>query len=277
MAGAVQTGQSLRDLDRERYLTTLYAPTGKRAALTALYVFNAEIAAIRDKVREPMAGEIRLQWWHDALAAGAETGNPVADALIAAIKEHRLPLPAFERMLEARVFDLYDDPMPDRTTLEGYCGETASALVQLATMILNGGTAHKWADAAGHAGCAMAIAGILRLLPIHRARGQCYVPSDVLASAGITSAAFIAGDDRDAAGRAVSAMVALAREHLAGFTSHAKDLPPVLRPAFLPVAPTGAHLKAILARPALAVDRSRSASGIRSQLAIMHKAARGWG
>lgn len=277
MAGALQPGQPLRDLDRERYLTTLYAPVGKRAALTALYVFNAEIAAIRDKVREPMAGEIRLQWWRDALAAGAETGNPVADTLIATIREYRLPLPAFERMLEARIFDLYDDPMPDRATLEGYCGETASTLVQLAAMILDSGTAQNWSDAAGHAGCAMAIAGMLRLLPIYRSRGQCYVPLDVLGSVGTTSEAFIAGNDREAAGRAVSAMGALSREHLAKFASYAKGMPPVLRPAFLPVAPVGAHLKAVLARPAVAASQSRGASGLRSQIAIMHRASRGWG
>ena len=32
-------------------------------------------------------------------------------------------------------------PMPDRATLEGYCGETASTLIQLAAMILDGETA----------------------------------------------------------------------------------------------------------------------------------------
>ena len=51
MAGAEQSGQSLRELDRERYLTTLYAPPDKREALTALYIFNAEIAAIRDAAK----------------------------------------------------------------------------------------------------------------------------------------------------------------------------------------------------------------------------------
>ena len=277
MAGAEQSGQSLRELDRERYLTTLYAPPDKRDALAALYMFNAEIAAIRDKAKEPMAGEIRLQWWRDALAAGADTGNPVADALISTIKAHRLPIAAFERLLEARIFDLYDDPMPDRATLEGYCGETASTLIQLAAMILDGETAQNRADAAGHAGCAMAITGLLRLLPIHRARGQCYLPAEVLASAGTSRDAFIAGEDREAAGRAVIAMGALAREHLAKFVNHGRGLPPVLRPALLPVAPVPAHLKIILARPAQAIEKSCGASAFRSQLAIMHRAARGWG
>ena len=276
MASADQAGHSLRELDRERYLTTLYAPAVKRAALTALYLFNAEIAAIRDKVKEPMAGEIRLQWWRDALAAGAETGNPLADGLISAIKAHHLPIAAFDRMLEARIFDLYDDPMPDRATLEGYCGETASTLVQLAAMILDTEAAQNWTDAAGHAGCAMAMTGLLRLLPIHRTRGQCYVPADVLASAGTTRDAFVAGDNAEAAGRAVAAMGALARDHFNKFVDHAKRLPPELRPAFLPAAPVPAHQKAILARPEKALEAPRGASGIRAQFAIMHRAARGW-
>ena len=39
-----------------------------------------------------------------------------------------------------RMFDLFDDPMPTRGDLEGYCGETASALIQLAAMILDPAT-----------------------------------------------------------------------------------------------------------------------------------------
>ena len=39
----------------------------KRGPLFALYAFNAEIASVRDRAREPMPGEIRLQWWRDVL------------------------------------------------------------------------------------------------------------------------------------------------------------------------------------------------------------------
>ncbi len=40
-------------------------------------------------------------------------------------------------MIDARIFDLYDDPMETRTSLEGYAGETASALIQLASLVLS--------------------------------------------------------------------------------------------------------------------------------------------
>ena len=37
------------------------------------------------------------------------------------------------------MFDLYDDPMPSLNDLEGYAGETSSALIQLAAIVLAGG------------------------------------------------------------------------------------------------------------------------------------------
>ena len=131
---------AVRVADRDRYLAALYAPEDKRPALLALYAFNAEIAGIRDRVSEPMPGEIRLQWWRDVIASGdldAGSGHPVATALVAAIATHKLPRAAFDNYLEARIFDLYDDPMPSRTDLEGYCGETASAIIQLAALVLD--------------------------------------------------------------------------------------------------------------------------------------------
>ena len=76
--------RTLRAADPDRYLSMLYAPQDRRADLLALYAFNAEVAGIRDRVSEPMPGEIRLQWWRDVIAAPdpavAAAGNPLAEA-----------------------------------------------------------------------------------------------------------------------------------------------------------------------------------------------------
>lgn len=229
----------------DRYLSALYAPVECRPALFAIYAFNVEVARIRDTVSEPMPGEIRLQWWKDVVTGeGGEVaaGNPVAAALIAAIDRHKLPREAFARMCEARIFDLYDDPMPDTQSLEGYCGETASALIQLAALVIDAEAASKAADAAGHAGVAEAIAGLLRLLPLHRRRGQLYIPADLLSAVGANEDAILNDSDREAAGRAVSAMIALARDHLAHFDGLRGTLPAPLRPAFLPALLAPAYL-----------------------------------
>ncbi|MDF2619878.1 MAG: Squalene/phytoene synthase, partial [Xanthobacteraceae bacterium] len=117
----------VRELDRDRYIADLFAPVDKRGALLALHAFNVEIARVREAITNPMAGEVRLQWWSEALIGGARgdvRANPVAAALLDAIHAHRLPRETFFALLDARIFDLYDDPMPTVNDLEGYAGET---------------------------------------------------------------------------------------------------------------------------------------------------------
>jgi phytoene synthase len=269
--------EAVRAADHGRYLTALYAPQEKRRSLLALYAFNVEIASVRDRIREPLPGEVRLQWWRDVLdGRTAADGHPVAEALLAAIREHGLPVETFQNYLDARIFDLYDDPMPTRNDLEGYCGETASALIQLAAMILDAPAAPRFAELAGHAGCAQAITGILRLLPISRARGQCYVPKDILAAAGTSPREFLVGEGGTGATHAVSAMAALARQHLAAFESQASSLPETLRPAFLPLALTGAYLEAIERNPAKALRQTTELPVWRRHWLMLRRASRGW-
>src|SRR3990170_2028933 len=104
----------VREADRDRFLATLFAPTEHRDALFALYAFNAEIARVRELAREPMPGEIRLQWWRDTLlgaTAGDAAAHPVAAALREAVVRYRLPPAMLGDLIDARGFDLYDDPM----------------------------------------------------------------------------------------------------------------------------------------------------------------------
>ena len=269
---------ALRNADPDRYLTTLYAPPDRRAALQALFAFNAEIAGIRDRISQPLPGEIRLQWWRDLIDAEnpeAAAGHPVAEALLAVIRDRGLPRAAFANYLEARIFDLYDDPMPTRQDLEGYCGETAAVLIQLAAMILDAGAAPAHAELAGRAGCAQAITGLIRLMPLHRARGQCYVPRDILAAVGSSPEAFVKGGG-DAEVRAVQAMGALAREHLSAFEANAGSLPDALRPAFLPLALTGAYLDRLAGREAAALTQGVDITAVRKHWLMFRRATRGW-
>lgn len=231
----------LREGDRERYLTVLFAPEDKRPALAALYAFNLEIARVRDVVSEPMPGEIRLQWWRDVLSGERDAEgrqHPVGEALLAAVKDYNLPLVAFANYLEARIFDLYNDPMPSRGDLEGYLGETSSILFQMSAQILNDGKDPHCSDAAGHAGVAYGISGLLRLTPLHRARQQVFVPADMLGAVGADAERWVKAEDRQMTGRVVSALVALGREHLAEAEAQLKSVDTMLKPAFLPLSIT---------------------------------------
>jgi phytoene synthase len=271
--------EAVRAADHDRYLSALYAPPERREALLALYAFNVEIAAVRDRIREPLAGEMRLQWWRDTIASlqpGTATGHPVADALSRAIDQYQLPVAAFANYLDARIFDLYDDPMPSRTDLEGYCGETEGMLFQLSAMILDREAAPSVVDLAGHAGCALGIAGILRKLPLYRSRGQSFIPRDVLEAAGTNLETSLRDEDGSAAGRAVEAMVALANEHLEACRPALHALPRSLRPAFLTIATVPSWLKAASRKGALLIQEPAEVPAWKRQLLIFRAAATGW-
>ncbi len=261
----------LRDTDRDRYLAALLSPADKRAGLVALYGFNAEIARIRDVVREPLPGEVRLQYWRD-LVSGVEHGetaaNPLGALLVETIRHYDLPAEALLRMLDARVFDLYDDPMESRGMFEGYAGDTASALIQLASLIVAPDEAAKCAERAGHAGVAQAVAGSILLLPRTRARGQLYIPLEILKAVGLNRESFLAGEDRTRISAAVEAFAGLGREHLAK-ARDAGALPATIMPAYLPVALVGGVLDRAVTKPARVFEEEIRAAQWRRQLLFM--------
>ena len=236
-----QCSDIVRARDPDRYLSDLFAPADARPHLFALHAFAAEVAGIRGKVSEPALGEIRLKWWETALR-GEHGGSPVAAALSGAITQFRLPLVAFDNLLQARVFDLYDDPMPSLNDLEGYAGDTESALMQLGAMILAGGKDPGTAELSGYAGVAVAITRVLTSLPRNAAAGQSFLPADLLAKHGASAAHVAARDSTPAVRYVLADLRALARERLAEARRAAATADPVLLAAFLPAAMVETYL-----------------------------------
>lgn len=174
-------------------------------------------------------------------------------------------------MIDARVFDLYDDPLPDRGALEGYAGETASALIQLASLILAPEQASASADRAGHAGVAQAIAGFLLLLPIHVRRGQMFLPQDILSATGLDREAFLAGEKNGQRSAAIEALAGLGLDHLSKARA-AGAVPSGLIGAYLPAALAGPVLSKASRNGAAALDGKLLLPQWRRQLQMMKAA-----
>ncbi len=126
--------------DPDRYRTAVFAPPDKRERLFALYAFNLEIAKIAPMVSEPMLGEIRLQWWREALdqiyGGGAVRAHEVTTPLADAVKEAELPRAPFDALIDARAFDLDPAfPASDGALFE-YIAATAGGLTLLAARAL---------------------------------------------------------------------------------------------------------------------------------------------
>ena len=236
----------VREHDPDRYIASLYAPEALRPGLFALYAFSHEIARVREQVSEPLPGEVRLQWWRDVLEAGPDApapGHPVAQALLDTVRRFRLPIAPLSGLIEARVFDLYDDPMPSLSDLEGYAGETSSALIRLACLVLGQGRDPGGATAAGHAGVAYALCGLMRAFPWHAARGQVYLPADLLGRNGVTREDIVRGRGGPGLVYSLKEMRALTRIHLRKLNDLGATVPAAIKPAFMPVALVEPYLR----------------------------------
>lgn len=233
-AGLVRAG------DRDRYLATLFAPEEARGALFALYAFSLETARIRDLAREPIPGEIRLQWWREVLLgerSGEAAANPVAAAMLDTIARHKLSNERLVDLIEAHRFDIYDEPMASVAELQSYASKTDGTIFEAAGQILQGGIELSLAPLATEAGLAQTMANMLALLPRHAARHQLYLPLELLRHYGATAEDLFA---LRATGelRAVLAELRLrARRHLERVGESLAKAPPQVQPAFLPLAP----------------------------------------
>lgn len=224
----------LREADRERYFASLFVPAARRSSVQALFAFNADVASIPARAREPQAGEIRLQWWVDAFegeAHGAVRQNPLAAALLDALATDKIPAGALARLLRARRFDLYHDAMPDLASFEGYAGETESVLFQLSAMMLNEG-AELPGDAAGHIGVARALTGHLRAFGYNASQGRLFLPLEVFVANGVREDQIFAGKDSAELRAALVQINDIARDHLDKGLEALPSVPKPARPAF---------------------------------------------
>ena len=235
----------VRRHDRDRYLCALFAPRQARPALFALAAFNLELARVREAVSEPLLGEIRLQWWRDAIAgiyAGEARAHPVALALADAVADHDLTRAHLDRLVDARALDLTDEPLADLAALEDYAEGTAASLVRLGCEAL-GVRATAAHAAARHVGIAWALVGLVRAVPFHAARRRLYLPRDLLEGTGVSSEDVFRRRSLAGLARVAGQVLDAAERRLADARGLAPDVPRAARPALLPAALADLYLR----------------------------------
>jgi len=226
----------VRAADHDRYLATLFAAAERRGALFALYAFNSEVAHVRDVARQPLAGEIRLQWWSEVLRGerdGEANANPVATALLQTIARYQLGTDKLLDLIEVHRFDLYDEPMARVADLEVYLKSTSSAVFALGGKILAGGEPGAVSEPTG---IAYGIAALLQAFARHAARGQLYAPADLLDCHGVRRSDVFAGRSSAGLNAALGELRKLARQNLTAARENVARLPAAALPAFLPLA-----------------------------------------
>jgi 15-cis-phytoene synthase len=239
----------VKQLDRDRYWSALFAPRNKRPGLLALYAFHVELDRIVDATSEPMAGQIRLQWWREAIdfaAPGAKTGNPLADALLAAVAEHDLPKDPLIAMVDARVPVMFGDPPADDRVLKATLRATEGAVFELACDIL-GDRSQIAREASRQAGVAYGLTDMLVKLPLHAARHKLLLPSSYAASRGVDFAAVDRGETTPSFAAAAADLRGVASRAFGQFRAKMPELAAEVWPAFLLLTLIKPYLRAMAA------------------------------
>jgi NADH dehydrogenase [ubiquinone] 1 alpha subcomplex assembly factor 6 len=229
--------EQVRRFDRDRWLTTLFAPLEARRGIFALLAFNLELARTREQVSEPMLGEIRLQWWRETIAgvfAGTPRQHPIAQELAAVVTRYGLDRDPFERLIDARTQDLYEVPPADLAALEAYADATSASLAPPCLALLGVSDAES-VSAARSAAIAWALVGLVRAVPFHASLRRVHLPADLLAAEGATVEDLIYGRKPAAIHRVLATIAGRAAAHLrqARQKRVVREALPVLLPAAL--------------------------------------------
>lgn len=237
----------VRRYDPDRFLTGLYAPAERRDGLMALYAFNLEVAKVRETVSEPMLGQIRLQWWREAIeeayGEGAVRRHAVVEPLAAAIRVRGISRAHLERIIDARAFDLDDDPPETVAALCGYAANTSSALMQAALEVLGAADSRDAVTAAHHAGIAWAIVGLIRAMPHHLRQRRLYLPQDIEAETGLDRRSMLELHNSPALETAIANLADIAHAELTAARAVRHKVPRAAIPALLPAVLADGHLK----------------------------------
>lgn len=218
--------EQVKTYDYDRYFAATFAPADIRRGLLALYAFNIEIASARERVSEALLGEIRLQWWRDAIGEiynGSVREHAVATELSHAIKRFDLSQDTFQRMIDGRVFDMDEEAPEDLNAFENYIAATAGELTKICYRVCGTSEGDTEAELIGSVWGGV---GLLRAIPFHLSQGRVYLPKDLMREAGL-NASILTGNNLAAdLSPAIAPLTELLRNKLADVHRIGKEVRP---------------------------------------------------
>ncbi|WP_051279077.1 phytoene/squalene synthase family protein [Hellea balneolensis] len=134
------TLDQLKSVDPDRLRAAVFADEEGRERLELLYAFHYELAKVPELVSEPMIGQIRYQWWRDAVAEIYEGGtvrqHEITTPLARVLKGYDVPRFWVDRLIDGRERDLDPRPFANLDEAKAYCRQTSGILMQIAVKIL---------------------------------------------------------------------------------------------------------------------------------------------
>ncbi len=174
----------LHKQDYDRFTASQFAPDSARPRIHALLAFNYEIARAREIANENLAGQVRLQWWRDAVNDIRKSNIRRQYAVQELAQIPDLDFAALHAMIDARAREFDESINSTVADFTEYCENTSGILQQLCTAG-NGNPEYSRAI-----GTAYAAIGVMRAVGFHARFRRMYLPVDLLARHGIDPARF---------------------------------------------------------------------------------------
>ncbi|MBC6403493.1 MAG: squalene/phytoene synthase family protein [Hyphomonadaceae bacterium] len=131
--------ENLLKVDPDRYRAAMFAQSGTRERLLVFYAFHAELSKVPERVSGPVIGQIRYQWWRDAIdeiySGEGVRNHEVAASLTQVLHERDVPRYWIDRLIDGRERDLDPTPFKNIDDARNYCRRTSGVLMQIAAWL----------------------------------------------------------------------------------------------------------------------------------------------
>lgn len=239
-------------------------PREKRLALCAVYALARRVddigdGVLPDDVKRRELGQLRV-----AIAALADSADPVLVAVRDAARRMPIPLAAFDELIDGVEMDLAGRRFASFEDLVVYCRCVAGTIGRLCVGVFGASDLVRAPGYADELGIALQQTNILRDIREDLLAGRVYLPADELARFGVDLRLDADGALVDDGG--LSALIRASAERARGWYDDGLRLVPLLdrRSAASALAMSGIYrrlLERIAAEPSLVRDRRLSLSG----------------
>lgn len=234
--------------DYYRYLCSLAAPADKQMQIFAVYCFYLEISKIKDVIREPMAGYIRLQWWRDALQEISFSNkvihhkHHITQLLCDSGVVKNVGFELFDKIISARETEIESSKIANLEALKQYAHGTEVTLCD----ILQKACFEKIDnELSTNVGIAYSFAMIMQSVRNNARQNHILLPLDMLQSVDVSEDEVLAGKKLEKTRIVIKNLTEIAQEHINTAQKSIKKLPKNDRNLFLPLIMADAALKNI--------------------------------
>jgi len=180
------------------YYSVRLAAASRRDALAALFAWRAELRALLEQVSDLGVARIKLDWWRSELERilAGEPRHPLSDVLAPAVVAHQLPGQPFVALIASVESALQNPHHPDLASQRRTDEQDLGALFELLTRCEGAIDERQFAQARSAGGWCAQVRRI-RDAGLLLRQGREILPSDQLATAGLSQEALIGANGRN--------------------------------------------------------------------------------